>query len=824
MTVNDSVVALAISLAQAEQWDAALTLVELILSPQEQQVPEDYRQSPYFSPRAVSVVTDYPVQIFVAQELVPFLEQRPLEVLKLVQRNLERTITIEGGPDHDFSSIWRPAIEAHEQNRGHGEIKELLVIAARNALHSVTESMPEQGKAVAQVYLKHPYSIFRRLAIHSIRCNLLLWPDLVEYLFTDPRFLDDTQIYHEYWLLMNIAYDSLSTSIKNDFADCLISKLPEGEIEDDEQYHSQRYWVHRRLWAIRESLSSDEHRRLQSELEEEYGEPDHASLLSYMTVSWGSESPETSQKLSQMSPEEIVEALRQQLPSDHPREPSQEGLANALQSAVAESPQHFESVASRLRDPDLAPVFISRALRGFEGAWKSARGFDWKPVLDLCEWVSQTEEPATENGEPPDMKPGYWMTTHASSRSAVAELIEVGVVRDDNSIPTQHLSQARCILIALADDPNPSPEYERARGTEFPGGILDLALNVTRAKAIGALIQYSLHLARTRAQRREAEGRMLTPESGMQDEVKAKLTEKLDKQVDPSLAVHSMFGKFFPNLWYLDKEWVYKHLEVIFPRKPELSAYWEAAWDAYLFRSDFHGYLYDTLRPYYRYALEQMGQGRVGSELSQRRIASHLAALYWRGIEKLDDSDSLILLFFHVASDETRAMFVLDLASGLREVEPSADSEEWIGAKALWQARFREISEAVTEAGALTGHAEELGAYTDWVRHIPEDLGDFYNRIRLSALAAKNRDVILLLEHVASIASEHVVFAVELLEELAQQDRGEWFWAPNGSLVQDILRAAMESGIDEAKSCAIKVINQFGRQGDERYRDLLKLN
>lgn len=816
MKVEESAVSLATYLAQKDQWEAALALVNLILSTQEQQVSEEAKQSSLFFPRAVSKAESYFVQKFVERDLAFFIEHRPLEVLRIVQRNLERAVEIEERDGRDLSWIWRPAIEPHEQNWGFGEIKDLLVGAAVQTLSAVVRSVPGQGRTILEAYLDHHYSIFRRLAIHTIRLNADLWPDLLEHLFTDRKYLEDTEVYHEYWMLMHDVYDSLPASVRNSFVERLLNKL----------LQKQRYPLLELLWAIRDSISSDEHRMVLEELKNEYGEPDYPSFLSYSSKLVVSVSPKTPEELSKMPPEEILVELRKELPFEGFGEPDQHGLADVMKAAVASTPQHFAPIAPDLLGPDIPRTYTHHALWGFREAWKEGKPFDWEPVLELCDKVSRTSEEAHESGKPLDMSPGYWRTTYASARSAIADLLEAGVVRDDNAIPHRFLDQVRDILIVLTDDPNPSPEYERKWGIEHPSGILGLALNVTRGKAVEGLMHYALHIARVSAQEQKAVEVPFPPGSRMEGVVKDKLTEKLDKQADPSLAVHSLFGQYFPNLHYLDREWVVAHLEDIFPRRPEMSAYWEAAWDGYLFRSDFFGYLYEILKPYYRYAIEQMAlgtQGKARSDLSRMRLARHLALVYWHGIETLEGDDSLTPLFFDSAPDEIRAEFVAGLGAALREVKPSADSEEWLRVRALWEARVRTVGEIVEREGHLTGFIKELGAFTDWVPFIPEDFENFYPMIEVSALASENGAAIRLLEFLSSVAEDHAAFVVSLLEKLLQQERAAWFLATESDEVRTILEVAMSSGDEQARSCAVRVINLFGERGDERYRGLLKL-
>jgi hypothetical protein len=107
-----------------------------------------------------------------------------------------------------------------------------------------------------------------------------------------------------------------------------------------------------------------------------------------------------------------------------------------------------------------------------------------------------------------------------------------------------------------------------------------------------------------------------------------------------------------------------------------MADYWEAAWNGYLFRGDFFGDLYDeALKPYYKYALEQLAQGqqgRAGSEASRGRLAQHLGLAYWRGIETLGEDNSIIEMFFNLAPDDVRANFINYLEGILQSAELSA--------------------------------------------------------------------------------------------------------------------------------------------------------
>jgi hypothetical protein len=232
MRIGEDVSLLAAYLAQEGQWQAALVLVDLILSPEERHMPEEARESPFFTPAATAKADRYFAQEFVDRELGRLLEHHSTEVLGVVERNLRLALQIEDREDRDLSWIWRPAIEPHEQNQSVGGIKDLLVSAAAQALDAAIKKDVAQARDVLQVYLAQPLSIFRRLAIHTIRENPSRCPDLLELLFTDQRYLEDEAIHHEYWMLMRDTYPALPATIQGVFLDLLLSKLPTGSTEN----------------------------------------------------------------------------------------------------------------------------------------------------------------------------------------------------------------------------------------------------------------------------------------------------------------------------------------------------------------------------------------------------------------------------------------------------------------------------------------------------------------------------------------------------------------------------------------------------------------
>ena len=311
---------------------------------------------------------------------------------------------------------------------------------------------------------------------------------------------------------------------------------------------------------------------------------------------------------------------------------------------------------------------------------------------------------------------------------------------------------------------------------------------------------------------------MLPKDLRIEPEVQEKLTEKLDIKLETSKAVHVNFGLYFPNLNYLDKEWLLVHIEEIFPRNPVLSENWQAAWEGYTWRNTFYISLYSDLKPYYRHAVEQLvNSNEKEIRNPEKRLAEHLAFLYANGEERLDSKVSLVSKFFEVASDKLRAEFVKTLSPS--HIPPALDvhSDEWQAIKSFWLQRY----EYIKNQKDLNGFKEELVAYLSWVPHIPELLEVFEKMIETSTTVAESRHLTRLFEYLAKVVSDHPTFVTNLLEKsLLRTD------LPYGLLalpdkIQQILETALGSEDKGARESAIRVINLYGERGEERYRDLL---
>lgn len=829
--VNEELIALIRYWADNEQWVSAYAIIQVILTPLEEPAPQEQRQSPYFSPRAKFRQFDYFIEQFLKLILPELLEHHCIDILSVLEKKIIQALTIERSLDQEKkSSYWRSSIEPSSQNMG-DRCKDLLLNAAIGATQALVDQQHIDVIPTINHYLEHPYSIYRRLAIHTIRENEQLWPRYLDDLYSDPKYWDDINYYHEYWLLTHQTFSALTPESRDVYLHRIMANLPKDrEGFEKEAFIQERHWTYCRLWAIQNELSNTIAQPIFEKLQKEFGDPDPPEWFAFQSYSTGVRSgwvsPKSSVELVQLSPDKVLAELKKPYKPSLASfdEPTREGLATELGRAIKDDPKHFTAIAPSLVDEEILPLYVAHAIRGFGYAWKEKMRFDWEPIIELSQKVSQIKEELTPDGTPIDMIPNYWDETYGNARSAVAELLNIAVEDNENAIPHHYLDDVRDILLRLTDDINPSPEYEEKWGEGEFQRYLDLALNVTRSKALESLIHYCLHRAHI-ADRDESTKYLLPSGIRLESIVREKLTEKLDKSKDPSRAVHSQFGIFLPNLHYLDKEWLFSHLDEIFPRSPASVDYWEVAWDGYLFRSNFFGFLYSELKPYYNYAVEQLAfgsEGRAGSEHSRARLSGHLALLYKHGEESLDGVHSLVARFFEIAPDNLRGEFIKTMSPGSALSELGQDSTEWLRMKKLWFKRYAIIQKA-QGYDQIDSYREELATYLLWVPLLPEPLEEFYKMVESSALVAGESYLVILFEYLATVVTDHPRFVVTIYEKVLLRGFPPYFIAADRGEVESILETALQSSDQQAKDSAIRIINFFGERGDERYRSLLKL-
>jgi len=446
-------------------------------------------------------------------------------------------------------------------------------------------------------------------------------------------------------------------------------------------------------------------------------------------------------------------------------------------------------------------------LTGVREGIKNKDGKLTNEILSLCEYVmAQKDDPFM--GSSGDHEPGLF-----AAQMEVAHLLGEALHSDDPYLTREQLDRIRALLIKLAH--HSDPESDADSKTSFDP--FTHSLNCIRGEAMHGILHYSLYLSR---QQDKLSGEK-SKEGHLEPEIQQILDEKLDLTVDPSLAVHSVYGAFVPQLHFLSHKWLANNLIKIFPEDEDMEAFWKAAWDAYIFTSNVYRDVFKLLIPQYQRGLRFLSQPQDEekhfSGSPYERLAQHIMFAYLAGLTDFGHENKLLDLFFENASDSIRAQGVFWLSQVLGNDKPTFDDILWKKCWSLWQKRL-----VFAETQEVNRNTQEISDYLRWLANSPVGLDILFPTLQKSVKYLHDGfDARQLIEYASKQCVQYPFYAVILLQMTILSAKEVW-WTPKDEDEEKILQAAMASKEEEARKIAIGIINYRGELGDFHWKYLLE--
>ncbi len=750
----------------------------------------------------------------------PLLDRDPRGALKLLCDKLEEAIGLECAGEsleagEDYSYIWRPAIEPHNQNLGM-ESKDYLVDFIRDGS---VKAVAQGGKLAADVLNAlhaRKYKVFIRILLHVLREVPGADPLKVEVLLKDREMLSDLTVWHEFHLLLKQEFQNLTSGAQS----AILRNIEQGpaQIHGDSEEDRQRgirIWQLEHLTPIAEFLSdewAEKHRSLVAEL----GEPEHPEFPVGRGGSWvGPTSPRTAEQLEQMNDEELTTFLRSWRPSDDWRSPTPRGLERTLGEVVLRNPQRSATLANDFQ-MDIDPTYIGGLLSGLSRACKDGKQFDWEPAVRLCAYVSHQDT----RYRPLHADPFHADQDWGPSRQEAARLLAQGLQSGAAEIPFKLRSDVWNGLEPLAEDPDPTPDHEQKYGGENMSPH-QLAINTVRGCAVQAVILYALWCLRN-LHPEEKDGRQRAILSEL-PEVRRLLERHLAPEFEPSAAVKSTYGRFLPWLVLLDREWVREWLPKIFPDAADLAHLRQAVWDTYVIFCEPYDGMLELLSEEYRVAVKRLGEEHSRQRHAQDvqiRLGQHLVTFYLRGEISLTDKDSILREYFALAPAETRARVVRSFGVNLKRMTQVTSKRIIERLRALWEFRLESV-ERSSDTGSCQ---EEFIEFGDWFASGAFDEG--WSLKALERTLGKTGGWIIdgkaVCQRLGALASTHprmVMTVVRPMLRAGAERRVIQWWCDHLKLM---LKAVLSSSDEQARVEAREAINALGAMGIHQFRDLLK--
>lgn len=730
----------------------------------------------------------------------------PLEAFALLNDILRDAIEVrkEG---RDYSFIWRPAIEQHDQNLGHS-IEDHLIDAVVISAQSILRADAGQLSAILGQLRRHKRPLFVRLELFLLQEFGQLDPAETAKRLGDRTLFENAGIRHEYAGLLAARFADLPPELRDqiigwikegpDASDwCAAVEKQQGAApSEDEVGKYKRHWQRDRIaWfndVIPAELAGD-----YEELIKELGPPDHPTFASYSRGGWvGPTSPKTEDDLRAMAPEELLSFMKDWKPSPEWMADSRSGLGRTFEAVVTGDPPRFAPFAAGFRE--LHPTYAGHLFSGLAKSKWDARALEWGPVFDLLEWVVEQEDgtPAADD----DRLDHTWTSTKLEA----VRLIDAAL--RNNGLDFADRRRVWPILEKLSTHPDPSSEDFTDWAASEPW---TQSLNTVRGETFHTITQYALWCHRNLEEGEKGKGFDAMPE------LRVVLDAHLDLNHEVAPAVRSVYGQFFPWLHLIDKEWASANAAAIFPKSADLQLYWYAAWGSYILFVPPYDEVLSVLRDEYDFACEKLEN--LPEEWERRDLASrlseHLMIYFWRG--KLDDDKGRALLrkFWVKAPARTRGNAIRFLGNTLedRSLEISAERlEQLLG---IWNDRL---------AADSSDKAEELSYFGSWFvsGRFPAawSLGKLRETVAHARSLKDREDVFGALP---STASAEPLLTAELLRDLINISKDPWGIDYKEDEIKQTLALIAASDDKGAVELARECVDVLAARGYLSFRDAL---
>ncbi len=816
----ETIISSSLHVAKAGHTCSALYLLKSLLRP----LPDSRAEQdmPFGIPEAETVIERWYYAKLIEEDLPKFVDVcGPLSVLKiLLCPLLEHAVKLNTSNSKslsDYSLIWRPIIQKSEIHDTYPH--QLLTTALVDTAVQAIEKNPQcTSELIELLENREPLrTIFVRIVLHLLTHASEENHELITERLSSPKIISNFELQTEYNDLLRRQFPDLSPEQQNEIVESILSSPQlESEMSYSPMSVDKDKWMLIRLHLILEHLPHEASLHYQA-LQPNY--PDPASLLSevppFKIESWtGPTSPLSSDEMGRLCPKDVIAFLKQWTPAWGWNTPSPEGLSRVLANAVTKNATDYVNEADAFRD--LEPTYIKTL---FYGLTETCQKFPWKPALRLAKWVVDQPrdydyaDQQIADSQAFDRDPDWGWT-----RKSIAHLLRRGFKPKSNrmQIPYDHQEDVWYICEKLLCDPEPTMEYEQ----QYGGGRFDymnMAINTVRGTSMHVVMAFiewiSLNLSKGDDVNNEGGALNMFPR------VRRVLESHLSINFDPSLSVRAVYGEWYVRLYQIDKKWASDIIPILFPLEKDKREYFISAWYSYCSSSQVSIELFDLLIDRYKYAIELLKDIYRDSRGSENKMSEHLAELF-----AMEEEISLVQdttdKFFEFADDPLRRNMVRLMATNLQICEKDVSELIVRRAKIFWDKRLTMLEETLEQENYPSNHQLELEAYGSWflLDFLPPDwaLEQFLRTLKLAKNTADWSDVCTKL---SNLSHDYPQETTECISCLTEQGN-EWFLARTDHC-RIVLSRIMDSGNEEAKESAKRVINHLVARGFSNYKSII---
>lgn len=551
----------------------------------------------------------------VAPKAGQLLRRQAVEVFRVALEQCLNTLT-----NDRWSSLWRSAIEDHEQNHAADDAEDILVEAMRDALLAFVSEAPADAKDYVAELLSCSLDTVRRIAIYAIDHRFQQLGDLATRVLSNVHFSSNFR--HEMWHLLHNHYRRFSEAEKVQVRET-IERIEE---TDEQGQHSGAATAYQRaIWlSAIHKYGEVEDRFYRECIELAGGEPEHPDFSSYMTTGWvDHESPIAKEDLLAMEVEDLVKYLKSYRDPGGFREPGIEGLTKALRQVIKASPTRYFTHLNRLSELDLP--YLYELMEAYSELWTEEAQLPWeeiwKHLLDFCDEIVRQDIFWSEKSAQTSNRfvaNRYWVV------GSVGRLIENGTRTDKHAFPERYLKQAQAILQFL---------LAKEKGEEFKpdSDAVSISINSPRGRCLEAFINLSLRICRLADRAKHNHVEEWATLEGVYN-------EELDRADKGEYEFATLVVNYLPNFLYMSTDWVLGNLGRIFDQSNYQK--WLCAMNGYAHVNTVYEQIYNHLKNQGHF-LRALDDKNLKNRVVEK-IVQNIAIAFINDFERLDVDSSLI--------------------------------------------------------------------------------------------------------------------------------------------------------------------------------------
>ncbi len=519
-----------------------------------------------------------------------------------------------------WSSVWRAAIEEHEQNHSRDDTEDVILEAFRDSLLAWISIEPKVAVNYVESLFKSKYQTLKRVAIHVVDVKFSELSCLVNNVILVGNF--NSNLRHELWSFLNHHFVELII----DQQDSVISSIY-GIVElDDNGIKIERSTAYQQaIWLSAIKDASKEITQKYLKLIHIAGsEPDHPSFASYSTSGWVShKSPFSREVLLSFSVEDLILELNKFEGDGGFESPDIEGLSNEFKESVKSLPLNFYNHFNKFVVSN--HPYIHSLISAYKELWLEKVQLPWDDIwLNLLNFIKLLVEDKS-----------FWVVIQPRENrqfyanrnwivSLIGDLIEVGTRSDDHAFDESFLNLATEILLIVL-------ENQEGESFDDNSDAISIAINSPRGQCIQALINLVLRSCRLKQASGESHDAVWNTFQLIFD-------SELLKSRKGNFEFITLVTRYLPNFLYMSDAWIMQNLNKIFD-KDNYKA-WLCAMQGYASTNTVYEQVYKflALNGHFISALDDDNFKDRVDEI----IIQHIVVAYLNDYERLDDPSSLI--------------------------------------------------------------------------------------------------------------------------------------------------------------------------------------